>query len=919
MVETQGVPPGKSSGLLTTKLIVPSLPSSILPRGPLLEWLELALEHKLTLLSAPAGFGKTTLMRSWVAQHQERCALAWLALDAGDNDPVRFWRYVAMACQHFEGASDSSTPPPGSSTLELLRHAQGFSLTGPHYLSFETVLTSLINDLARLSRSSVLILEDYHVLTETSIHETMATLIEHLPPTIHVILLSRGDLPLPLARLRAQGELLELRASDLRFTLAETRLFLQLALSSSLSEEMIARLQARTEGWIAGLKLVALALRERTSEQQRLHFLATFGGRYRHILEYLVSDVLNTQPEALQLFLLQTSGLSRLCGSLCNAVTGRNDSDVVLEQLERTGLFLDALDGSGEWYRYHALFAESMQQEVRRRLGEAMLRTCAHQASSWYEKHAMPTEAIESALQSGDAEHVISLIEHFADYQEYHTLRRWLEQLPQQLVHRHPVLCLLYANTLVFSMQPRQTTDWGKVEALLKGAEDIWREQANTIGVGIILSFRSLASNWQGAYGRAHSFAREALSLLPEGEMTWRGISRGILGETELYAGHLDKACQTIQESIAAGQAGGNPYAVRASTLMLAEVCIGQGELSQAEAYYRGVLANCEDDLDDKKKALFGLARLFYQRNELTAVEQTLEEVFQLGKQFPDESLQIRAEMLQVRVLFARGGYEQVRQHLQTLLVRAQSSPFRPVQQLYRSVLTWQALLQLTEGKLLAVPVWLSPPGQVTDALSFKQQEQEALLLARWYLSQGNQGLAIQQLEDRLKVAQELGQVESVLEIQMLLALAHADLKQASEARELLYAVLIVAQRGGYQRLFLDEGDHLQALLRTLQPLAHEQLLSSYIQQVLQNFKQSQDQNVANPSPAQTISLAEPLSPQEERVLRLMVTGRSNPEVARELIVSVNTIRTQVQSIYRKLNVNNRVEAIETARHLHLF
>ncbi|HET8843160.1 MAG TPA: hypothetical protein VFN35_16990 [Ktedonobacteraceae bacterium] len=333
MVETQGVASGQFSGLLLTKLRLPSLPPSILPRGPLLDRLDQALEYKLTLLSAPAGFGKTTLMRSWVAQHQDQCAISWLALDTGDNDAIRFWRYLTMACQRFEAAADASIPTFGRSTLEFLRHAQGLSLTGPQYLSFETAQAGLVNDLAQLSCPCVLVLEDYHVLTEASIHEVMAMLIEYLPPAIHVVLLSRGDLPLPLARLRAQGELLELRAPDLRFTLAETRLLLQQSVPFPLSEEMVARLQARTEGWIVGLTLVVLALRERSSEQESTHFLTTFSGRYRRILEYLVSDVLGTQPEALQLFLLQTSGLRRLSGSLCDAVTGRTDSDLVLEQL----------------------------------------------------------------------------------------------------------------------------------------------------------------------------------------------------------------------------------------------------------------------------------------------------------------------------------------------------------------------------------------------------------------------------------------------------------------------------------------------------------------------------------------------------------------------------------------------------------
>ncbi|HET8843159.1 MAG TPA: hypothetical protein VFN35_16985, partial [Ktedonobacteraceae bacterium] len=461
-----------------------------------------------------------------------------------------------------------------------------------------------------------------------------------------------------------------------------------------------------------------------------------------------------------------------------------------------------------------------MQQEVRRRLGEDLLHACARQASIWYEQHDMTAEAIEMALQGGDPERVISLIERFvnsrdfAEYREYHTLQRWIEQLPQQVVHRNPAFCFLYASTLVFSMQPRQATNWGKVEALLQVAEDVWRAQADTTDIGIVLGFRSLTSMWQGELDAARSFAREALSLLPEEEVIWQGISRAILGETELYRGWMDNARQTIRESIAAAQAVGNQHVVRASTIMLAEVCIGQGELYQAEVLYQQVLANCKDDLDDKKKALFGLAGLSYEHNKLTDVEEALEEIFQLGKQFPDESLQIRAELLQARVLFTRNGYERVRQSLQALLIRAQSSPFRPVQQLYRTVLMWQARLQLAEGKLSTLPPWISSSEKATDEWSFKQQEQEALLLARWYLSQDQQDQAIQHLEDRLKIAQERGQVSSSLEIRLLLALAYADFKQATEACQLLLKVLDTAQQEGYQRLFLDEGARLEALLR---------------------------------------------------------------------------------------------------------
>jgi len=342
------------------------------------------------MLSAPAGFGKTTLARAWLDTHrseQETLAVAWISLDAGDNDPIRFWRYVITACQRFAvptplSTASSSPALIGSAALELLRHVQRFSLNAPGEISFEAMQAELINDLAGISHNCILVLEDYHVVREPIIHETIAALIEHLPPALHVLLLSRGDLPLLLARMRAQGDLLELHAADLRFSLAETRLFLQEALPFPLSEEIVANIQARTEGWIAGLRLLALALQGRADQQACEHFLATFSGRHRHILEYLVGDVLTTQPEPLQMFLLQTSGLTRLSGSLCDTVTGRSDSELLLEQLERMGLFLESLDGSGQWYRYHALFAEAMRHEGRRRLGDEQLRASATRASA---------------------------------------------------------------------------------------------------------------------------------------------------------------------------------------------------------------------------------------------------------------------------------------------------------------------------------------------------------------------------------------------------------------------------------------------------------------------------------------------------------------------------------------------------------
>jgi len=309
--------------------------------------------------------------------------VAWVALDASDNDPVRFWRYVLSACQTF-------APEVGAAARDLLQTAQEPPL--------EVLLTALINDLAQFSRRCVLVLEDYHLITAPPIHDAITFLLDHLPATLHLIMLTRSNPPLPLARLRARNEIVELRAADLRFTLAETRAFLQQTIPFPLPPDVVTRLAEQTEGSVAGLRLLALALRGREDQEGAEHYLATFSGSHRPILEYLVDDVFSAQPQPIQVFLLQTSILSRLTAPLCDAVTGRDDSASLLEQLERTNLFLVPLDDVGQWYRYHALFAEAMHQYARHRLGEDRLREAAHTASHWYELHGMLADAVEAAL-----------------------------------------------------------------------------------------------------------------------------------------------------------------------------------------------------------------------------------------------------------------------------------------------------------------------------------------------------------------------------------------------------------------------------------------------------------------------------------------------------------------------------------------
>ncbi|HXR65375.1 MAG TPA: transcriptional regulator, partial [Ktedonobacteraceae bacterium] len=429
------------SPFLIHKLSLPRLQHGLVERERLLARLDACLELPLTLLCAPAGFGKTTLVRQWIAARNEQALLpgiAWISLDVGDNDPTRFWHSILTAAQTWYAAPDQHI-------LHLLR-----SSSQPCIESFtlEVVLTTFLNEVTRQNISGLLILEDYHSITETRIHETVSFFLTHLPETLHVVLITRHEPPLLLARLRANGDLNEIRAAELRFSLAESATFLQEFL---LSPDILEHLDATLEGWAAGLRLLALSLQGKTTQPQVERALATFSGSHRPILDYFVTEVLHTQPEAIQSFLLRTSVLPRLTPALCVTVTGWQESAILLEQIERDNLFLEELDEEGEWYRYHALFAEAMQHEARRSLGEDELYVLSHLASCWFEQQGLLSEAIEAALKARESARAATLIEQFfqapqiQETREYHTLHRWLEQLPAALLQQSPILCFGYA------------------------------------------------------------------------------------------------------------------------------------------------------------------------------------------------------------------------------------------------------------------------------------------------------------------------------------------------------------------------------------------------------------------------------------------------------------------------------------------
>ncbi len=906
--------PPESSELLSTKLAPPRPHSALVSRGRLVDQLDEGLEHKLTLLSAPAGFGKTTLVSEWIAARSERqdsLSVAWVSLDAGDNDPARFWRYVITACQAFDATV-------GESALALLPTSRR--------LPFETVLTTFINELARLKRRGVLVLEDYHVITSTPVHETMAYLVDHLPITLHLLILTRSEPSLPLARLRAHDDLYELGAADLRFSLEETRAFLQQALPFPLSAETITRLEARTEGWVTGLRLLALALQGRKDPRDLERMLVTFTGSHRHILTYLVADVLSSQPEALQEFLLQTTFLNRLTASLCNAVTGRNDSEHMLERLERANLFLIPLDDVGQWYRYHALFAEAMQHEAWRRLGEASLRLLYDRASHWFEQHGLLAEAVEVTLSARDFARAAALIEDLMGpssvMSELLTLFRWVEQLPEEVLQEHPTLCLAYATGLLFSMDRSDPATLARIQPLLEMAERRWQAEGNRPRLGEALGFRSQLAWWQGDLTQAFAAADQSLELLPEQEKFWRATNTLAIGIKEMLAGKIEAARKAVLEARAIFESVGNPYGVRAATIELGEASFRQGELHQEARLCRQLYTEAAEDPLDMASALIGLAALSYEWNELQEAEQQVSQALDLGrrhadligKRYTEQFVMVPGSLVLARVLLARGETVRARQLLQELLVLTQE---RHWHYLHREMLAELARYSLAVADLAEAQRWSAVITQLGEDFRLVQQEREAYIFARLLIAQGETSPALGLLERWQVEAHTQKRTRSELEARVLVSLAYFTHKDLPQAGEKLKEALALALPEGYRRLFLDEGEALATLLRAVLLDVREEALAAYIRDLLLAFARHQLGQDVLPHNAPEL-LIEPLSVQEQRVLRLLAAGRSNPEIAQELVVSVNTVKSQVQSIYRKLNVKSRWEAGEAARRLKL-
>jgi LuxR family maltose regulon positive regulatory protein len=889
--------------LLKTKLYIPPVRPDLVPRPRLVERLNAGLQRKLALISAPAGFGKTTLLSEWVAN----CGrpLAWVSLDEGDNDPARFWAYFIAALETLQA-------DVGQSTLALLRSSPSPPL--------EAILTTLINAAATIPGDFVLVLDDYHVIESQPIHEAIAFLLDHLPSQMHLVIASRSAPPLQLARLRARGQLVELHAADLRFTPDEAATFLNRVMGLNLAVEHIATLEARTEGWIAGLQLAALSMRGR---EDIPGFIAAFSGSQRYILDYLVEEVLQRQAESVQTFLLQTSLLERMTGPLCDALTDTGSGQAMLDRLERANLFVVPLDDGRHWYRYHRLFADFLRARLRQ-MWPDQVPDLHRRASEWYEQSGQIAEAIDHALSAGDFERTARLVEQAAEAtlmrSEFATLLRWFEALPEEAMRARPILRVYRVGLQMVNGQPQEV-----IEAQLQEAV-----QADTDGsiLAGATAIRAFIAAHQGDARQSVELARQALELLPEESLFLRSSVAGFLGLGYLYTGDIVAADRVLDEAIRIGRKVGNLLTVVVSLCHLAELSVLQGQLRRARAFYDQALEVGADGQGRARPiaclALMGLGQLLREWNDLGAATRHFEEGIELSRKWGEVGA-VQGYVGLALVSQARGDAEGARRAIQK--ARQLAAEFDATEKDILLVTMCQVRLWVAQGDVGAVLRWAEERGvsrgelekEAASASLPLYRALEYVALARLLVAQGRFEEVPELLESLLQVAEAAGWMGLVIEALALRALALRGRGKTPQALTALQRALSLAEPEGYVRIFVDEGQPMAELLSALsRQRSPADSLQIYVSKLLSAFELESSKLQLGGSPVRPSALIEPLSERELEVLRLVAAGLSNREVAERLVVAVSTVKTHVNNIYRKLDVSTRTQAVARARELNL-
>jgi LuxR family maltose regulon positive regulatory protein len=895
--------------LLETKLYLPKLRPDVVARPRLSERLRRGAESKLTLISAPAGFGKTTLLTEWLAANPER-AVAWLSLDQKDSRPATFWTYLITALQ-------TVVPGIGASALPLLQSADA---------PIEPALTIVINELGAAQHDVAIVLDDYHVVESQDIEEGMIFLLEHLPSQVHVVIATRADPRLPLARLRARGELVEIRAADLRFSHDEAATYLNAVVGLDLTAANVALLGERTEGWIAALQLAGLSMQGRADVGG---FIAGFAGNDRYIVDYLVDEVLQRQPDHVRTFLLSTSILERLNGALCDAVMQRHDSKAMLETLEHGNLFVVPLDDIREWYRYHRLFADVLQAHLLESRPDEI--AALHvRASAWYQQDGDTSEAIRHAMAGQDFDRAADLVELaipvMRRIRQEAALHGWLKALPADVIRVRPVLSVGLAGALL------AVGEFEGVEARLQDAEGLL--QGNGVGPAnrpaeivvaneeefqrlpaAIALYRAAGALAHGDVPATVAHAQRVLDLSPEDDHLPRAAAAGLLGiaywitgDSRLEAGH-----QAWAECVAGLYRAGHIADTFGCSIGMADIRRVQGRLGDAMRTYEHALAHAGarggPTLRGTADMYVGMSEICRERDDLPAALGHLRHSQELGEHLglPQNPYRWRVAMAGVRE--AEGDLSGALELLNDA-ERVYRGDFFPN---VRPIPAVRARLWVTQGSLDQALAWAREQGHsATDDLSY-MREFEHVTLARLLLAQHaktRDAAALQSaiglLQRLLEAAEEGGRTGTVIEILVLQALAAG---AVSDGLVPLERALTLAEPQGYVRIFVDEGPPMASLLRAG---AKDGIARSYVRRLLAALAKTETDRPIDQG------LIEPLSERELDVLRLLATDLNGPEIARSLVVSLNTVRTHTKNIYTKLDVNDRRAAVRRAGELDL-
>jgi LuxR family transcriptional regulator, maltose regulon positive regulatory protein len=902
--------------LLATKLHIPRTRPGFVARPRLVDRLTQAQGGELTLVCAPAGFGKTALLADWTRHDPQ--PVAWLSLDDPDNDPARFWRHVAAAL-------DGVRPGVAERVAALL---QGLQPT-----SFEAVVVALVNELAGVAEEVVLVLDDYHLIQASQVHQSVEFLLAHLPACLRLVLASRANPPLPLARLRARGQLTELREGDLRFSSQEAAALLRTAVGPELPEAAIAVLAARTEGWVAGLQLAALSLQ---GHNNPTGFVAEFSGSHRYVLDYLTEEVLERQPQPLRGFLLETSVLERLSGPLCDAVTGRADSQQLLEQMERANLFLHPLDEVRGWWRYHHLFADLLRGRLEQQQPER-LPTLHRAAAAWSEQHGLVDDAVRHALAAEELTWAARLIEQHFDAMLWRsedvTFRRWLQALPAELVRSRPRLCLAQAHGALLS---------GRLEAVEPHLADAERASAAVAeepyepsagrAVSLVANVpaaiavaRALLARLYGDAERTAEFGGQALTHLTDADRTLRQFAEYSLAVADWLGGRLVEAEQALTR-LAAEQL---PAGARYVALLyhdLGQVQRARGHLGAAlrtDERALGIASQAGRLLPPAGIAHVDIAEVLYERGELdTALDHATQGVAlsrQLGgaRQLA-AGLAILAWIRHAQGELA-GALEAVRE--------AERVPLSPsLVALLNPLPVVRARLALANGEIAEAARWVQQRGLTPDDQPSYPWEGEYLVLVRVLLGQQAHQGALGLLGRLQALAEAQGRTGSVIQARVLQALARSARGDQAAALAALAEALTFGAPEGYLRVFVDEGPPMAALLRQLlvsqrqeRPATAATVPREYLARLVDAFEQAG--LPIRPAVGRGVvvaGLVEPLTAREVEVLGLLAAGASNRAIAEQLVVTQETVKKHLSHLFDKLGVANRTQAVARARELGL-